>query len=515
MFEGGEMMGKTEPRLFTPPFRELTPETSLGFACVEYAKSVLKKSLYPWQEWALIHSLEIVGELGGEWKFRFRTVLFLISRQNGKTVLSEVIASFFLNVLCVDSIFGTSLSLDKAEEVWEAVVQDQESIPVLSAELHRVGRTNGSKKLVLTGLRQYKVGAPTRRAGRGDSNDLVMLDEIREQRDWETWAASVASTNAKPNGLVVCFSNAGDPDSIVLRQLRAQAISSITGKDAVDFDGNVDGSTLGLFEWSSPDGAKTDDMDALAQANPALGYGYLTERALLSNRATFPENKFRSECMCQQVETILPQPFPDGAWDAGLDSFSQIAPESEIYFGIDLSQNRRWTVIAAAGLREDGNMHIEVVARQIGTEWAYKWFEERQKTRPMNLAFQGRGCPVVGLAEQICTLPNVNRMPIEGTELSASWGRFWDGVAANEPESMRGGMKIFHLSQPVLDAPAKTMQLRSLGGGVELPDRIKSPDDPSPMIACFVAFAAATQTRRQEKKIYESSYAQGGTLMFA
>ena len=509
------MIGKTEPRLFTPPLRELTPDTSLGFACVEYATSVLRKTLYPWQEWALIHALEIVGELSGEWKFRFRTVLFLISRQNGKTVLSEVIASFFLNILCVDSIFGTSLSLDKAEEVWEAVVQDQESIPELFAELQRVGRTNGSKKLILTGLRQYKVGAPTRRAGRGDSNDLVMLDEIREQRDWETWAASVASTNAKPNGLVVCFSNAGDPDSIVLRQLRAQAISSITGEKTRDFGGEVDGDTLGLFEWSSPDGAKTDDMDALAQANPALGYGYLTERALLSNRATFPESKFRSECMCQQVETILPQPFPDGAWDAGLDSFSQIAPESEIYFGIDLSQNRRWAVIAAAGLREDGNMHIEVVARQIGTEWAYKWFEERQKKTPMNLAFQGRGCPVVGLAEQICTLPNVNRFAIEGGELTASWGRFWDGIAANEPESMRGGMKIFHLSQPVLDAPAKTMQLRSLGGGVELPDRIKSPDDPSPMIACFVAFAAATQTRKREKKIYESSYVQGGTLMFA
>ena len=186
------MMGKTVPRIYTPPLRELTEETSLGFACAEYAEEVLKKKLYPWQKWALIHALEIIGELGGEWKFRFRTVLFLISRQNGKTVLSEVIASFFLNVLCVDSVFGTSLSLDKAEEVWEAVVQDQETIPELAVDLHRVGRTNGSKKLVLTGLRQYKVGAPTRRAGRGDSNDLVMLDEVREQRDWETWAASVA-----------------------------------------------------------------------------------------------------------------------------------------------------------------------------------------------------------------------------------------------------------------------------------------------------------------------------------
>ena len=49
--------------------------------------------------------------------------------------------------------------------------------------------------------------------------DQLRTDEcaVREQRDWETWSAAVASTNAKPNGLVVCFSNAGDPDSIVLR----------------------------------------------------------------------------------------------------------------------------------------------------------------------------------------------------------------------------------------------------------------------------------------------------------
>ena len=505
------MKGRTEARIYTPPLRKLTEETTLGFAAIEYAKTVLGKKLYPWQEWALIHALEITGFLDTEWKFRYRTILFLISRQNGKTVLSEVIASFFLNVLQVDSIFGTSLSLDKAEEVWEAVINDQENVPELSGEIDRVSRTNGNKRLILTGLRQYKVGAPTRRAGRGDSNDLVMLDEIREQRDWETWSAAAASTNAKPNGLIVCFSNAGDPDSIVLRQLRAQAM----GTDA-DFGGSVDTAALGLFEWSAPDGAKTDDMDALAQANPALGYGYLTERALLSNRATFPENKFRSECMCQQVETILPQPFPDGAWEAGVDETSRIAPESELYFGIDLSQNRRWTVIAVAGLREDGNFHVEVVDRRIGTEWALRWFAERQMRGPINLAFQGRGCPVTGLAEQICTMPNIKRMAIEGSDLTAGWGRFWDGIAASEPEGNRGGARIFHLPQPVLDAPGKTMQLRNLGGGVELPDRVKSPDDPSPLIACFVAYAACTQmARAPEKKIYESSYALGSSLMFA
>ena len=507
------MMGKTEARIFTPPLRELTEDTSLGFACIEYAKTVLRKKLYPWQEWALIHSLEIIGELGEEWRFRFRTVLFLISRQNGKTVLSEVIASFFLNVLFVDSVFGTSLSLDKAEEVWEAVVRDQETIPELSAELERVGRTNGSKRLVLTGLRQYKVGAPTRRAGRGDSNDLVMLDEVREQRDWETWSAAVASTNAKPNGLVVCFSNAGDPDSIVLRQLRETAIADINGTTAGDFGGDVDSSTLGLFEWSAEEGAKTDDIVALAQANPAMGYGYLTERALLANRKTFPESKFRSECMCQQVETILPAPFPDGAWDAGLDIKSGIAPESDLFYGIDLSADRKWTSISVCGQREDGNYHIEVVARRVGTAWAEEWFRTRAFKTPMNLAFQSRGAPVSGLAEQICTLQGINRIPIEGGDLTAGWGRFYDAVIANEDADL-GGIRIFHLQQPVMDLPAKTMQMRNIGGGIELPDRSKSPDDIAPLFACFVAFAAATKIEKENTKIYASAYANGAEFCF-
>ena len=508
------MMGYTEPRIWTPSIRELTPDTSLGYAACEYARDVLGKTLYPWQEWALIHMLEIIGNLEGDWRFRFRTVLVMVSRQCGKTVLSEVLASFFLNVLRVDSIFGTSLSLDKAEEVWEAVINDQEGIPELSMEIDRVSRTNGNKRLILTGLRQYKVGAPTRRAGRGDSNDLVMLDEIREQRDWETWSAAVASTNAKPNGLVVCFSNAGDPDSIVLRQIREEAIGIIEGKDAADFGGDVDASTLGLFEWSAPDGAATDDIDALAQANPALGYGYLTERALASNRQTFPESKFRSECMCQQVETILPNPFPDGAWEAGVDPSSQIAPESEIMYGIDLSQDRRWTTIAACGLREDGNYHIEVIARRVGTEWALDWFRARARRSPMKLAFQSRGAPVSGLAEQICTLEGVERAAVEGKHLTAGWGRFWDGIAASTPDENRGGTKIYHLPQPVLDAPGKTCQIRNLGGGAEVPDRVKSPDDPAPLIACYVAFTALTIIETEKtKKIYESAYANGAGLV--
>ena len=509
-------MGKTEPRIWTQPRRELTPETSLGFLAIEYARSILEMDLYPWQEWALIHALEITGDLESDWRFRFRTVFFMVSRQNGKTELSKVIASFFLNILRVESVFGTSLSMDKAEEVWEAVIAEQETHKDLAAEIQRVARANGGKKLILTGLRTYKVGAPTRRAGRGDTNDLVLLDEVREHRDWETWSAAVASTNAKPNGMVVCFSNAGDPDSIVLRQLRSQAIELINGTKALDFGGQVDTDSLGLFEWSAPDGAETDDLEALAQANPSLGYGRLTERALLSNRETFPESKFRSECMCQQVETILPEPFPEGAWLGGIDEESEISAESSLWFGIDMSSDRRWTVIAVCGMREDGNYHVEIVERRIGTEWAIDWFRERVgRYGGINLAFQGRGAPVSGLAEQICTIKGILRMAQEGPELSAGWNRFYDAIANCAPSDIpRGGLRVYHLPQPVLDTPGRTCQLRNLGGGVMLPDRSKSPDDISPLMAAAMAYAAATQIVKKEKKIYESAYASGSSLMF-
>jgi hypothetical protein len=509
------MKGKTEPRIWTPPLRELTADTSLGYAAIEYANEILKMKLYPFQEWSLIHALEIVGVLGGEWHFRYRTVVFLISRQNGKTELSKVIASFFLNILGVENVFGTSLSMEKAEEVWEAVITEQEAHKELSCQIQQIARRNGGKKLVLTGQRSYKVGAPTRRAGRGDSNDLVMLDEVREQRDWEIWSAAVASTNAKPNGIVMCFSNAGDPDSVVLRQLRSQALERINGTKASDFGGNVDADSLGWFEWSSPDKAETNDLEALAQANPALGHGRLTERALLSNRDTFPESKFRSECMCQQVETILPEPFPDGSWEGGKDEQSYIIPESPLWFGIDMSQDRKYTVISVCGMREDGNYHVEIVDRRIGSEWAVDWFRTRAvKYGGMNLSFQGRGAPVSGLAEQICTIDGITRCAQEGPALSAGWNRFWDAVAACGPDDNRGGVKVFHLPQPVLDAPGRTCQMRNLGGGIMLPDRLKSPDDIAPLMACAMAYAAATAIVETEKKVYESAYANDASLLF-
>ena len=41
--------GIETPRIYTPPLRELTPDTSLGFEIIDFAETVLHIDLIPWQ----------------------------------------------------------------------------------------------------------------------------------------------------------------------------------------------------------------------------------------------------------------------------------------------------------------------------------------------------------------------------------------------------------------------------------------------------------------------------------
>ena len=512
------IQGKEEPRVWTKPLRKLTPKTSLGFLFNRFCEEI-GVELLPWQKWLAIHALEIVTE-GSQWRFRYRYVVILVSRQNGKTFFEVCLNLFFLYGLKSHLVLGTAQNLDTAVETFEDTVSQIESTPMLAEVLEQVRRGAGRRELSLKTGDRYKVLAATRKA-RGLSSDLIMMDELREQTNWEAWGAISKTMMARPTAILIGLSNAGDVSSVVLRHLRLQAHAALGDPDGIASNRaglggeDVEDETLGLFEWSAVPDCDLNDREQWAQANPSLGYGFLTERALKSAMVTDPESIFRTECLCQWVESRLPEPFPAGSWLAGQDETSCIREDSELFWGIDMSQDRRWTVIAVCGLRDDGNYHVEIVERRLGTDWAVDWFRARApRYGNMKLAFQERGAPVSGLAEQICTIDGVERMAQGGPDLSAGWNRFFDAVAACEPNNSRGGVKVYHLPQPILDTPGRTCQLRNLGGGIMLPDRTKSPDDISPLMAVAMAYAGATLINKKEKKIYESAYASGGGLTF-
>ena len=338
------VVGRVEPRLFTPPARELTPKTSLGYECIRFAHEILGVTLLPYQQWLLIHALEV----NPDGSFRFRTLLVLIARQNGKTTLVKVLIAWFLFLGRARLVLGAAQSLDIARETWQGVVEMAEDEPELRAEVAAVRRTNGEQELRLVSGSRYRIAAATRGAGRGLSVDLLSLDELREHRGWEAWGALTKTTMARPNALTICTSNAGDDESVVLNQLREAALNRLDPG-------------LGLFEWSAPEGCDLADTEAWAQANPALGHT-ITESSIRSSLASDPPAVFRTEVLCQRVEAM------DGAVDVAAwrdcrdKGVSLKDAEGRRAVCLDVAPDGEHVTLNVAVLGEDGRIRVEPAA---------------------------------------------------------------------------------------------------------------------------------------------------------
>lgn len=351
------LLGREQPRLFTPPLRRLSRKTSRGFEAIEFAEQVLGLVLHPWQRWLLIHLLELLPD----GSFRFRTALVLVARQNGKTTLVQVLALWRMYVDGAPLVIGTAQNLDVAEEAWMGAVEIAEGVPDLAAEIAHVDKTNGKKQLRLETGERYKVAAASRRGGRGLSGDMVVLDELREHQTWAAWGAVTKTTMARAKAQIVCLSNAGDAQSVVLSTLRARSLAALNGETD-----DLDDGSLGIFEWSAVDGCSMEDRQAWAQANPSLGHpNGISEAAIRSALATDPEAVFRTEVLCQWVDRVEPAVIDPDLWH----SFASVVAEPERpVWSVEVPLGRASASIGAAWMVGD-RQHVEVVEEDDGVEW--------------------------------------------------------------------------------------------------------------------------------------------------
>lgn len=458
------LRGVEEPRLFTPPLRELTPETTRGYEAIQFAEQILGLTLTPWQKWLFLHALE----LRPDGRYRFRTLVILIARQNGKTTWLQIMALWCLYMDGAQLVLGTAQNLDVAEECWQGSVDMAESIPELRDEIAAVDRTNGKKALRLQTGQRYKVAAASRRGGRGLSGNLVVLDELREHQTWDAWAAITKTTMARKDALIVGLSNAGDDTSVVLSHLRNLALEDIEKADE-DSD-----SSLGLFEWSAEDGCRMDDPQAWAQANPSLGYTDLSVDAIRAAYETDPEHVFRTEVLCQWVEQANDDTaLPIDTWLSLADQGSKAL--DPVAFGIDVSPEGI-TCISSAGVRGDGRLHVEIVDHRPGSSWASERIAELSRKWHPSAVVLDVGSPAGAL------LPDLDRLGITLTKVS---GREMaqSSVAFASLVHDRG---VFHLDQPALNAAVGAAKRRPLGDLWAF-GRRGSFTDISPLIACALA----------------------------
>lgn len=513
--------GCETPRIFTPPLRPLTPDTSIGFEVIDFARDVLRFDLFPWQKWLLIHALEVVDDPADGWRLRFRNVQVLVGRQNGKTTLSCVLALFFLYQLEVALILGTAQDVSNAEDVWQHVVDMAQENEVLAKSIQHVWYTNGSKRLQLTGGRDYRVRASNRKAGRGKSADLVLLDELREHQTWEAWAALSKTGMARKNALLWCMSNAGDGTSVVLRHFRQRAHAQLGDPDKIvsaseiPADADPSESALAIFEWSAAPDADPGDVNAWRQANPSLGWS-IDLSSIKAAYADDPPDVFKTECLCQWVTSTVQPPFPVDAWEAGKDERSRIAKGSPLWWGVDISADRSHACIAVCGKRTDGDWHIEIAEYRPGVGWLAKWFQNAAPNYPggMRVALQSKGSPVASMMDVIAAIDGVEIVECSGKDVAGWCGRLWDAVAASSEESQSDAVPVHHITQPALDLAANIAVTRPMGDGAWAWDRNKSMEDISPLVAVTMALGAATSAEMPVKnKVYESVYQSRGMLV--
>lgn len=364
------LYGLETPRLWTYPLRDLTPETTRGFECITFAEDILGLSLHPWQKWLLKAALE----LKPDGSYRFRTVLVVVSRQSGKTLILGVLALWKMFLDDGHLVLGTSTNLAQAKEAWLAAVNLAESTPELADLIEHIDRAAGGEALRLKTGERYKIAAANRRGGRGLSSDLCVLDELREHKTWDAWSSISKTTLARSNAQTWCFSSAGDIRSVVLKHLRDKALA----EDRTD-------DTLAIFEWSADEAAEIDDRDAWAQANPSMGRT-ITVDAIASACDTDPEAIFRTEVLGQWVDSMSDPVFGRGAWEACITHDSNI--ETRLSFGVAVSMDRAWSCIGAAGRNAEGLLHVEPIEYKRGTSWIAARVVEL-------LAEHGRATPVV------------------------------------------------------------------------------------------------------------------------
>ena len=519
------ILGSETPRIFTPPLRKLTPETTHGFAAIAFAEDVLGVSLFPWQKWALIHALELrpltKDEIaaGVEPSYRFRFCVVTVARQAGKTMIMLILALWHIYALDSPTVIATAQDLANAEKAWGEAVDWAKSDEELEELIDKVNLGHPKFMKLVTGC-QYRVAAASRKGGRGFSGDLILLDELREHQSWDSWSAVTNTMNARPRAQAWAFSNAGDGLSIVLRYLRAQAHRDLGWPDG-DGDSEIlealddemteyleqsgDDDVLGWFEWSAAPSAKRTDRNAWAQANPSLNHtdiveNCVTERAISAALRTNPPSQFEIEVLCRWVSMAEAGPFPEGSWRETLDNEARPADDSLRIVCLAMSWNRSKCYIARAAKDADGIPVAGIAADRTGTDWVIPWLIDNRESYS-GIVIQANGAPETALMDDItnAALPNGDpaNLPIvawAGPELGSATGVVFDRLDKR---------KIRHLSHPGLDAAATTAAVKVLSQGAWVIDLATSPTDAAPLKAFIGAVWAVETTPPARRSAYE------------
>lgn len=492
-----EARGYTVPRVFTPPLRELTPQTTRGYELCAFAEQVLGVKLFPWQQWLAHHALE----LNTDGTYRYRRLLVMVGRQNGKTTFASVLAAWWLFLDSLREpgrtpdefmVLGVAQNLDIAELPYRAVrdwcdpnpptlEEKARTLPMLVEHTLKVRRANGQQMIETSHGASYEVRDAAH--SRGKSAARVLMDEVREQTRWTAWNAVSQSPKSFVNGQLWGITNAGRPDAVVLRHMlnegQTQAKMALEHGSAYTEQRDAD-PTIGLFEWSAePDCAPLDEQ-AILQANPSIGYSGLTVATCKSDYRTMPEADYRTEVLCQFVDAkVLPYIDPKEYREciAAEGSFSVRRGERTVW-AVDVSEDRAYTSVAGAVMCDDGIPLVALVrAPTLGMLWLPDELEAMaREAGQYEVMLQERGCPAMEFRQPLTD---------KGLQVRAVPGS-WFGIATGQFRDAIRDRRVRFIEQKPVDLAIQSAVTRKYGE-TDAWSRRDSAADIAPVVACSLA----------------------------
>lgn len=289
------LFGHASPRLAPP-----VPARS-DIAALREVAADIGIEFMPWQE----TSGRYTEALAADDRHLYQEICEVASRQNGKT--EKIVPNIVKRLRAGRRIVHTAQDRDKPREVFARVAdimsQDMTLFPQRNGRVIRPRFANGQEEIRLTNGGRYKIVAPTRGGARGDTNDDVIVDEIRELESLEFISAVKPTMTASPDPQILYYSNAGTEESIVLNSIRARA-----GLDP----------RLAYLEWSASPERTADDLEGWLEANPAIGHiptmiEYLRGE-YLSNKLAGTLSIFETEHLCRWVVTMRERLVDEYAW---------------------------------------------------------------------------------------------------------------------------------------------------------------------------------------------------------
>lgn len=440
--------------------------------------------LMPWQQHVLDVALEVDDETE---RLAYRQVFLSVPRQSGKTALLLVL--WVLRCMAMgprQQVIYTAQDRNSAREKWERDFLDAlEASQLEAGRDFRVRKSNGSEATQWTNGSLQTISATLASSAHGRSLDLVMIDEAFEHRDAAAIDGSFGPpmlTRPEPQMWVV--STAGTHRSTFLNDRRESARAAAVRDE---------GRGLACFEWSADPEWDLWDRERWPEYMPALGHSQ-TEEAVAGLIGVMSEQAARRAFM--NLTTEADEDDSSGmdleAWSRQVDGGSAI--DSNLVLAVDGSPDRRWGTLAAAGLRADGQLHVELIETRAGLGWL--------GGRAIEVARQ-QGAKAVAVDPSSSAGSIMDELEAAGVEVHKMPARAHAHAAGTLYDRTVDGV-LWHRGQAELQAAVVAARKRPLGDAWAW-DRRNEDDNLTPLVAVTLAAGAvlALAEAPEEPSVYD------------